>query len=301
MEQFQPAHFARLKHLAVFAIVVDSGSFTKAGQRLGLAKSAVSRYVSELEDEVGVELLTRTTRRLSLTEAGERFYVDCARFIEAATDSFDSIEAEAHLLGSLHLGATQAFGRHVLLPAVKTFLERHPRLSIQMSLHDRHVDLVAQGIDLSFRIGSAGTAPSYVSRKIGTTRFELFASPRFVRDHDVSSVAKLESLLWVLSPLGPNPDVWTFRRGRRTTTIRAQTRLLTDSAEVALHAGELGMGLVGVPNFMRPKKKTLVPVLPEYLIEPELSIHAVYPRRRFVSPRVSGFLAHLEENLGASR
>lgn len=297
MQQFRPAHFARLKHLAVFAIVVDSGSFTNAGKRLGLAKSAISRYISELEEEVGVELLTRTTRTLVLTEPGERFYVGCARFVEAATDSFDAIEPDTHLLGSLHLGATQAFGRHVLLPAVNTFLELHPRLSVQMSLHDRLVDLVAQGIDLSFRIGSAGTAPSYVSRKIATTWFELFASRDFVDAHDVSSPAALESLPWVLSPLGPNPDSWTFRKGPTTTTIKVRTRLLNDSAEVAVHAGELGMGVIGIPDFMRPDSDALVPVLPDHQVEPELPVYAVYPRRRFISPRVSGFLAHLEQYL----
>ncbi len=301
MQQFRPAHFARLKHLAVFAVVVDSGSFTKAGKRLGLAKSAVSRYVRELEEEVGVELLARTTRTLVLTEPGERFYVDCVRFVEAATDSFDAIDPDTHLLGSLHLGATQAFGRHVLLPAVNTFLELHPRLSVQMSLHARLVDLVAQGIDLSFRIGSPGTAPSYVSRKIATTWFELYASPEFIAAHDVSSPAALESVPWVLSPLGPNPDAWTFRKGTTTTTIKARTRLLTDSAEVAVHAGELGMGLVGLPDFMRPDTEALVEVLPSYRIEPELPVYAVYPRRRFISPRVSGFLAHLEQYLAWGR
>ena len=298
MEQFLPAHFARLKHLAVFAIVVDCGSFTKAGKRLGLAKSAVSRYVSELEEQVGVELLIRTTRKLVLTEAGERFYVDCARLIEAATDSFDSVEPDAHLLGSLHIGATQAFGRHVLVGAIKTFLELHPRLSIQLSLNDRFVDLVAQGIDLSFRVGSPGQAPSYVSRKIGTTRFQLFASREFVAEHDVSSPRALEKALWVLSPLGPNPDRWTFCRGRKTWEVKADSRLLTDSAEVAVHAAELGMGIVGIPDFMRDiPSRALVRVLPQYVAEPELSLYAVYPRRRFVSPRVSGFLAHLEAHL----
>lgn len=297
MEQFRPAHFAKLKHLAVFAIVVDSGSFTKAGKRLRLAKSAVSRYVSELEEEVGVALLTRTTRKLVLTEAGQRFHVDCARLVEAATDSFDSVEADTHLLGSLHLGATQSFGSHVLVPAVKTFLDRHPRLSVQLSLHDRHVDLVSEGIDLSFRIGSPGTAPSYISRKIATMRFELFASPAFVDAHDLSTVAKLESLPWVLSSLGPAPNVWTFRKGRGSTSIQVETRLLTDSAESAVRAAELGMGLVGLPNFMRPDGAKLVRVLPDHVVEPELPIYAVYPQRRFVSPRVSGFLAHLEGDL----
>ena len=297
MQQFQPAHFARLKHLAVFAVVVDAGSFTKAGQRLGIAKSAVSRYVRELEEEVGVELLARTTRKLVLTEPGERFYVDCARFVEAAADSFDAVEPDAHLLGSLHLGATQAFGRHVLLPAIDTFLQQHPRLSVQMSLDDRLVDLVAQGIDLSFRIGSPGTSPSYVARKIAVTRFELFASPAFAARHDLTRVKTLERVLWVLSPLGPNPDVWTLRKGKRTTTVRTRSRLLTDSAEVAADAGERGMGIVGLPSFMRPRSDTLVPVLSSWVIEPELPVFAVYPRRRFVSPRVRGFLDHLERYL----
>ncbi|MGH1344413.1 MAG: LysR family transcriptional regulator [Nannocystales bacterium] len=294
MQQFRPIHFARLKHLAVFAIVVDAGSFTKAGKRLGLAKSAVSRYVSELEEEVGVALLTRTTRKLVLTEPGERFYVDCARFVEAATDSFDAVEPDAHLLGSLHVGATHAFGRHVVLPAINTFLGLHPDLSVQMSLNDRHVDLVTQGIDLTFRIGTPGTAPSYVSRRIATTRFELFASRKFVETHDLSSLRSLESLPWVLSPLGPNPETWVFRKRGKTETIHTKSRLLTDSAEVAVHAGELGMGVVGIPDFMRSACDGLVPVFTDYVVEPELAVYAVYPRRRFVSPRVRGFLAHLE-------
>ncbi len=300
MQQFRPAHFARLKHLAVFAIVVDAGSFTKAGKRLGLAKSAVSRYVSELEEEVGIQLLTRTTRTLVLTEPGERFYVDCARLVEAATDSFDAVEPDAHLLGSLRVGATQAFGRHVLLPAIKTFLDLHPKLSVQLSLDDRHVDLVTQGIDLSFRIGSPGTAPSYISRTLATMRFELFASREFVGAHDVSTVEALESLPWILSPLGPTPETWTFRDGEKTSTLQAKTRLVTDSAEVAVHAAELGMGIVGIPNFMRSACAGLTPVLPALLVEPELSVLAVYPRRRFVSPRVRGFLAHLEPHLNWS-
>lgn len=297
MQQFRPTHFARLKHLAVFAIVVDAGSFTKAGKRLGLAKSAVSRYVSELEEEVGVALLTRTTRKLVLTEPGERFYVDCARFVEAATDSFDAVEPDAHLLGSLHIGATQAFGRHVVLPAVKTFLDLHPDLSVQMSLNDRHVDLVTQGIDLTFRIGSPGTAPSYVSRKVAATRFELFASREFVATHDVSKIEALESLPWVLSPLGPSPETWVFRKGSQEVCLRTKSRLVTDSAEVAVHAGELGMGIVGIPNFMRSACDGLVPLFADHVAEPELPVYAVYPRRRFVSPRVRGFLAHLEPRL----
>lgn len=293
MDQFQPAHFARLKHLAVFATVVDCGSFTKAGKRLGIAKSAVSRYVSELEDSVGVSLLVRTTRKLVLTDAGQRFYVDCARMIEAATDSFDSVGPNHHLLGSLHIGATAAFGRHVLVDAVKSFQELHPRLSVQMSLHARFVDLVEQGIDVSIRIGSAGHAPSYVTRKIGSMRFQLYASNAFAAEHDLSTPRKLERVPWVLSPLGPTPDQWTFRRGRRTWTITAQSQLLTDSAEVSVRAAEIGMGVTGLPDFMQRLPKSLVRVLPQYVIEPELPIVAVYPQRRFVSPRVRGFLAHL--------
>lgn len=283
--------------MAVFALVVDAGSFTKAGRRLGIAKSAVSRYVSELEDEVGHELLLRTTRKLVLTDAGERFYVDCARLIEAATDSFDSIEPESLLLGSLHLGATQSFGRHVLLPAVNTFLAQHPKLSIQMSLNDRIVDLVTQGIDLSFRIGSPGTSPSYVFRKIAVTRFELFASRGFLADHEFESVEALEAVPWMLSSLGPQPDRWTLTRGSRKVTLRPGSQLLSDSPPIAQGAAELGMGVVGLPDFMRPSGGVLVRLFEDWVVEPQLDIYAVYPRRRFVSPRVRGFLEHLEEYL----
>lgn len=306
MEQFRPAHFAQLKHLAVFALVVDSASFTKAAKRLGIAKSAVSRYVSELEEEVGVSLLRRTTRTLVLTGAGERFYSDCARFVEAAVDSFDSVEPDVHLLGSLHIGTTYAYGRHVVLPAIHTFLGLHPKLSIQMSLNDRFVDLVTHGIDLTFRVGSAGHAPSYISRKIASTRYKLFASSAFLKEHKVTSLQALERAPWVLSSLGPNPDSWTFRKGpnaKKTHTLRVQSRLMTDSAEVGVHAAQLGMGIVGLPDFMCGGEitDTLEEILPDYQVEGDLGIYAVYPRRKFVSPRVSGFLAHLESESRGSQ
>lgn len=301
MEHFRPQHFSRLKHLAVFAMVAEAGSFTATAKRLGIAKSAVSRYVSELEEHLGVLLLRRTTRRLVLTETGERVLADSARLLEAAVDSFDAVAADAPLQGTLNIGATYAFGSHVVLPASQSFLEQNPDLSIHMSLNDRFVDLATHGIDLTFRIGSPGDVPSYISRKIGSMRFELFASPTYVRAHDLSTPLALERALWLLNPLKPAPDEWRLRRGDERCTIRVTSRLSSDSTEVAVEGARLGMGIVGIPSFMAPTgDDQLVAVLPEYEVEPELSIYAVYPRRKFVSPRVSAFLSHLERHAAST-
>ncbi len=297
-ELFRPAHFTHLKHLAVFAVVVEAGSFTKAGARLGMGKSAVSRYVSELEEHVGVSLLRRTTRRLFLTDAGERFHAECARVAGAAVDAMASVETRSHLLGSLHIGATYAFGRYVVLPSLNTFMAQHPELSVELSLNDRFVDLVAHGIDLSFRVGSPGHAPSYVSRRIGQMRYRLYASPRFLEERGpIKTPTQAAKVPWLLTQLGPNPDRWVFKRGKRSWPVRPPSRFRSDSAEVLVHAGELGMGLVGLPDFMSAELEAggadLQRVLPKHQIEPDIPIYAVYPRRRFISPRVAGFLEHL--------
>lgn len=295
--KFRHAHFAQLKHMAVFAIVVDSGSFTKAGTRLGIAKSAVSRYVSELEERVGTSLLRRTTRRLHLTDAGERFFVECARLVEAAVDSVESIEPGSKLVGSMCIGATVAHGQCVVVPAVQSFLELHPELDIRLDLSDRFVDLVEHGIDLAVRVGSRGPTPHYISRKIGVTRYRLFATQKLLDAHPpIATPADAERMPWVLGHNGPNPTVWEFRKGETSTVIDVRARCTISSISARVSAAELGMGLIGVPDFMVTDDLAarFVELLADYQIEPEIPIYAVYPSGRFISPRVAAFVAHLE-------
>ncbi len=294
--RFRPAHFARLKHLAVFAMVVDSGSFTAAGRRLGIARSAISRYVSELEAHFGVSLLRRSTRSLSLTATGERLFFNCTRLVNAAVDSVDSIGPDAGLMGSITVAAPLGYGHNVLVPALRSFMGLHPELNIQLRLNDQFVDLVENGIDLGIRVGSRGTTPNYMSRKIGEMRYRLFAQRDFVERHGgIKTPEKAEELPWILGLDGPNPSAWDFSRAGKRSQINVMSQLGISDISARIKAASLGMGLVGALEFMVSDfTPDFVEVLGEYKIEPKIPIYAVYPSTRFVSPRIAQFLTHLQ-------
>ncbi|MDA0241306.1 MAG: LysR family transcriptional regulator, partial [Proteobacteria bacterium] len=157
------------KHMAIFVVLVDTGSFTAAAQRLGTAKSAVSRYVSELEEHLGVVLLQRTTRQFSITEAGQRYYESCARMVaeaEAAEEAVRDLQSEA--TGTLRFSAPVRCGFDIIMPALIEFTERYPKLDVNVTLDNRAIDLVEEGIDLAVRFGRV-TSPSLIARQLATT------------------------------------------------------------------------------------------------------------------------------------
>ena len=283
--------------MAVFAVVVEAKSFTGASKRLGIAKSAVSRYVSELEEMVGVLLLRRTTRTLAMTESGERFFIECARLVGAAVDGMDAVEPNATLTGTMRVAATLGHGQYVVVPAIESFLKLHPEITIDLDLHDRFIDLVEHGIDLSLRVGSRGATPHYISTKIGEMQYRIFAARRFLNSHKpIKTPADAARLPWVLGQQGPSPTSWAFQKGKRRTEITVKPSITVSNIVARMDAAALGLGLVGLPDFMVDRKlpKNLVETLVEYRVEPTIPIYGIYPSARFIPPRVSEFLAHLK-------
>ena len=279
----------RFQEMKVFATVVEAGSFTGAAHVLDMSKAAVSRYVGELEERLGLRLLHRTTRKLSPTTEGEIFYARCRELL----DNLDEAEAEVtsrtgEATGLLKVSVPVTFGLMYLAPLWPAFLARHPKLAIDITLSDRVTDLVEEGFDIAVRIGRL-SASSLISRKLASTRMVLCASPHYLRrrgaperpdellQHDVISYSLFSS--------GEN---WTFKGPDGDVAVKVAPRMRTNSGDTCRAAALRHQGIILQPTFIVGAdlaQGTLTEIMPAYQ-SVELGIHAVYPSRKFVSSKV---------------
>ncbi|RYE81737.1 MAG: LysR family transcriptional regulator [Oxalobacteraceae bacterium] len=275
--------------MKVFSAVVDAGSFTGAADALDMSKAAVSRYVGELEERLGLRLLHRTTRKLSTTSEGEIFYARCRELL----DNLDEAEAEitsrsGEASGLLKVNVPVTFGVMHLAPLWPSLLKRHPRLVLDLTLSDRVVDLVEDGFDLAVRIGQL-PASSLITRRLASTRMVLCASPAYLegrgtplrpgelRQHDIISYS--------LFSTGEN---WSFTGPDGEASVKVVPRVRTNSGDTCRAAALQHQGIILQPTFLVGADLaagTLLEVMPDYR-SVELGIYAVYPSRKFVSPRI---------------
>jgi len=287
----------RFQAVSTFAKVVELGSFARAAERLSVSTSAVSRQVADLEAHLDVRLLNRTTRKLSLTEAGQTFYERCVQLLADLEEAESSVRAAAVLpKGTLRLTCGVSFGVRYLAPAMAEFAAQHPPLVFDLDLSDRAVDLVDEGFDLAVRIGHVGHQ-GLVSRRIGWTRPVCCASPDYVKQHGAPTtpedLAKHECLTYTHVPV---PNVWTFTDGAGAThSVRITPRHRTNNGRMGAALAVDGMGVIFEPDFIvAPEVRAgrLVRLLPGY--EPARSpIAAVYPSRRHLSAKVRSFVDFL--------
>lgn len=293
-----------LTDAAVFCQVVESGSFTAAAERLALSRSVVSKYVSRLEDRLGARLLNRTTRRLSLTEAGQSFFARSQRGIR----EIEEAEAEVSRLqeaprGSLRLNAPMSFGILHIAPALAEFSARYPELSVDMSLDDRQVDLVSEGFDLAIRIAELPDS-SLVARRLGVCRFVVCASPTYLEKFGTPRVpqdlAKHKTLSYRYQA---SPGEWRFITPEGGYTSVAINSLISMNNGLAIREAVLkGAGITLTPTFIVGediKAGRLQTVLDDYRAR-EISIYAVYPERRHLSPKVRAFVEFMQQRISTS-
>jgi DNA-binding transcriptional LysR family regulator len=293
----------RFASISAFVTVVDAGSFVRAAERLDSSTSTLSRQVAELEHHLGARLLNRTTRKLSLTDDGRAFY-------ERAVDLLGDLEevesmatlASAAPRGTLRLTCSYALGVQRLAPAMASFVARYPQVRFDVSVSDRIVDLVEEGLDLAIRVGMLGSE-QLVARKLGTMRMLIGASPAYLKENGTpqkpADLAKHTVLTYAYSP---NPRLWrmTDRQGRRHE-VRVNGPLHSNSGDLTIAAAIAGMGLVFEPDFsIQPAFDAglLVRVLPAYDNTP-YDIWAVYPSRRHLSAKVRLFVDHVEQQFKA--
>lgn len=297
-DRFRAAHFAHLKHLAMFALVVEGGSFTTAGQRLGIGKSSVSRHISELETFIGAKLLHRSTRSLSLTDEGRKIFRDCAHLVEAATSAFDRLDGDLPLQGTLKIASTVEHGQYVLPRILSEFVGQNPNIDIELVLGDNFVDLVDMGIDLAIRVGSPGPSPQNISRKIAELQYQLYGNKDFLEQiGPIRTPADAAKHPWLLNSKSPTPDKWGFEKNGKVTTVTVPSRVISNAFNARIEMAKHGQHLIAVPTFIGPEflGPQIVPILPDYKIVPSYAVYAVYPDARFLSPKVSEFLDLLTE------
>ncbi|MGE5475809.1 MAG: LysR family transcriptional regulator [Bacteroidales bacterium] len=290
-----------LAGMAVFARVVDAGGISAAARDLRLSKSAVSKQLAALEDRLGARLLQRTTRRMSLTEAGAGFLEHCRRVVaeaEAAESAVGALQAEPR--GTLRINAPMTFGTMHLAAAMPDFMARYPQLTVNLSLNDRLVDLLEEGYDVAVRIGRLADS-SLVARKLAPARRVIVAAPSYLdRRGRPQSLAELAGHDVLSYSYISAADEWTFLGPGGEESVRVEPRLSANNGEILLAACLAGTGIAAVPTFISGpslRAGTLVRLLPQYE-SAGLGIHAVWPTARHLSAKVRAFVDFLAERFG---
>lgn len=293
--------------MRTFVRVVETGSFSAVAREARATQSAVSKQVAALERALGARLLSRTTRSLALTEEGERYFEQARRLVAEIAEAESSLrQGEQQLTGWLRVAAPVAFARLKLLPLVKTFLDAHPDVKIDLRLNDGFIDLVEQGIDVAVRIGELSDS-TLVARRIGTTTRVLVASRHYLRSlpSGVQAPRMPDDLLQhrciVYSELATQ-NAWTFTAGPgapvavgTVTTVRAEGNLQTNSSEAVRAAVLAGMGIGFSPTWLfddEMARGDLQLLLPDWPA-PSLPVHLVIPSQRRQSAKVRAFADHL--------
>jgi len=283
-----------LSDIAVFVQVVNDGSFTKAADRLELSRSVVSKYVTRLEEQLGARLLNRTTRRLSLTEAGRIFYERSRRGledIEEARAEVSRLQEEPR--GVLRINSPMSFGILHLAPALPEFLASYPEISIDMNLDDRKVDVIEEGYDVSVRITDLPDS-SLVARRLGPCRHVVVASPTYLEKHGTPLVPDdLRDHNIISYQYQASGADWHFLGPDKKPVSVSVSGSMQMNNSLALREALLnGFGITRTPTFVVGddiEAGRLVPVLRKFQTL-EVSIYLVYPQRRHLSPKVRSFV-----------
>jgi DNA-binding transcriptional LysR family regulator len=286
----------KYQEMRVFAGVVDAGSFVAAADALGMSKAAVSRYVSELEQRLGARLLHRTTRKLSLTGEGEVFLARCRDILASIDESEAEISTRSSSAsGLLKVSVPVSFALKHLAPLWSDFLAAHPRVTLDVHLADRVVDLVDEGFDLAVRIAHLPDS-SLVSRRLATTRLVLCASPAYLRQRGTPKhLTDLAAHDVIGYSLLSTRDQWLFEGPDGPVTMKITPRMWTNNGDTSVAAAVRGAGIDLQPTFLIADELAdgrLMEVLPAYQ-SVELGIYAVYPSRKFVLPKVRALVEFL--------
>jgi len=289
----------RFAEMRAFVEVVKAGAFIKAADALDLSKAAISRQIADLERRLGTRLIQRTTRRLSLTDEGQRFF-------EQAKELLAGVEAaEAEVMtrskevgGHLRINAPLSFGVLHLAPVWAAFKAKHPKATLEITLGDHVVDLVNDGYDLAIRIAQMQDS-TLVSRRLASTRMVLCASPAYLKKHGTprhpSELAKHSTIAYTLLSTG---DDWRFTGPDGPVVARVHPCMHTNNGDTCRAAALNHNGIILQPSFMVGedlRRKALIELMPEFR-SVELGVYAVYPTRRYLLPRVRAMVDFLAEH-----
>lgn len=286
----------RLLEMQTFCAVVEAGSFVAASEAQGISRAAVSRYVGELESRLGVRLLHRTTRRLSLTGEGEIFYVRCRELLAGIEEAEAEITSRSDVArGVLRVNAPVSFGISHLAPLWGKFHTQYPDVELTIDLSDRIVDIVEEGFDLAIRIATLQSS-TLVSRRITSTRLMACASPEYLKAHgSPTEPAELSGHRIITYSNFTTGNDWPFHGPEGATSVRVRPWMYANNGDTCCAAAVAGQGVVLQPGFLLHRDLEagrLVELMPDYH-STELGVYAVYPTRKFVTPKVRALVDFL--------
>lgn len=295
----------RLTAMEIFVKVIKEGSFSAAARSMNMSKSAVSKYVSELEDRLGARLLNRTTRRLSVTDVGRVYFDRCQQILSDVLETETAISAETRRVsGLLRVAAPVTFSVKHLGAPLADFLSRHPDIEIDLNLNDRRADIVEEGFDVAVRIARQLTDSSLIAAKLATSRSVTCASPSYLDRHGTpdkpGDLVQHNCLRY--SNIGPVQEWYYYDEDGELITVRVSGTISANNGEVLREAALDGQGIFTGPSFLTGdaiKSGRLVPILRPYAYK-EFGIFAVYPHNRHLSAKVRSFVDFLKTYWGGN-
>lgn len=295
----------RLTAMEIFNRVVSEGSFSGAARVLNMSKSAVSKYISDLEERLGARLLNRTTRRLSLTDVGRAYQERCIRVLSDIEEMEAAVSYKTQQVGGLlKIAAPVTFSVKHLGAPLSEFVKTYPDINIELNLNDRRVGIVEEGFDVAIRIARQLSDSSLIAAKLATVRAITAASPAYLKEHGTpqhpSELANHNCLRY--SNLGPISE-WKFTSADgEETAIHAKGSIAANNGEVLREAALDGIGIISGPSFLSGdciKHGRLVQILSDYHQE-EFSVFAVYPHNRHLSAKVRRLVDFLKDYWGGT-
>jgi DNA-binding transcriptional LysR family regulator len=290
----------RLTEMRIFKAVADTGGFTAAALALNVGQPYVSRSITQLEHRLGVALLRRSTRRLTLTDEGRQYLASCNRII-ADIDASEAQLARAsqHMSGDIRVTVATSFGMDQIVPLLPAFLDDYPQLRIRLSLSDTLSDLIGEGFDLAIRMGSLQDS-NLVSRKLCHLQRIVVASPAYIASHGVPRVpadlALHNCLMWE-SPMD-HLNHWPFIVDGERVALEIGGNFQTSSGVSSVYMCLAGVGVTRMAEHMvlpSIRSSMLVPLLTDFQAPDDTAIHVVYPRFSSLHPRVRVFIDYLDE------
>ena len=285
----------RLYQMRLFVRVVETGNFSAVARELGTIQPTISKQLTALEDHLSVRLLNRTTRQLSVTEAGRKYYERCRHILDEITDLEGSLtELQNSPTGLLRVNAPVAFGQLYMLPLVFRFRRLYPGLAIELTLNDRYVDLVQEGFDVAIRFGDLADS-QVVARNIGRVMRVCVASPAYLRARGVPQTPDDLTSHNCITYNYLFTNEWRFGGPKGPATLRVAGDFRANSALTIRSAALEGIGIANMPSVFVQQDLddgSLVRVLAEYAALP-VEIHALYPSARFLASKVRLFLDYL--------
>lgn len=292
----------KFQEMQSFVAVVDAGSFVGAADALDTSKAAISRHIAELEQRLGVRLLHRTTRKLSLTDDGQSFYHHCMEILGAIDEAeCDLSSRSAEASGLLRISVPVTFGILHLAPLWGAFLAQHPKVTLEVVLSDRAVDLVEDGYDLAVRISSAPHA-TLIGRKLASTRIVLCASPQYLLRHGMPQHPRELAAHDVIAyTYWSSRDEWAFDGPDGRTAVKTHARIHTNNGDTCRAAALQHQGIILQPDFLVKddlRSGALQEIMPDYR-SVELGIYAVYASRKQLPLKLRHMIDFLVESFRA--